>query len=296
MGIFRPFLLIPAMPSTIRLDGAALASELRAGFKIRVAELARAGRQPGLAVLMAGDNPASQVYVRNKIKSCAEVGIHSEQQLLPGNVSEVELLATIATLNVDPRIHGILVQLPLPRHIDEARVLAAINPEKDADGFHIENAGALAQGAPKVVPCTPMGVMRMLEKAEVPVEGAEAVVLGRSNIVGKPMALLLTLANATVAVCHSKTRHLVEHTRRADILISAIGRPHFITGDMIKKGAVLIDVGINREAETNKILGDIDDDSCNGIASMISPVPGGVGPMTIAMLLANTIEAAARSS
>jgi len=282
------------MPSADLLDGAALAGELRIEFKTRVERLSQSGLRPGLAVIMVGDDHASQVYVRNKIKNCKEVGILSRQQLLPANTDETTLLATIASLNADPNIHGILVQLPLPKHINEARALAAVNPDKDVDGFHISNAGALAQGDPRIVPCTPKGIMRMLEKASVSLEGAEAVVLGRSNIVGKPMALLLMMAGATVSICHSKTKDIANHTRRADVLVCAVGRPNFVTGDMIKDGAVIVDVGINRAEGSNKLCGDVDFASCLAKASKLSPVPGGVGPMTIAMLLENTIEAAER--
>ena len=275
------------------LDGNALAQTLRAGFKERVAALAARGERPGLVVILVGEDPASQVYVRNKVNACAAVGLYSEKRVHPADVDPAVVLAEIAALNADPRVHGILVQLPLPAHFDSERVLEAIAPEKDVDGFHAENLGALAQGRPRFIPCTPYGVLQMLAAAGVELAGREAVVLGRSNIVGKPMALLLINAGATVTVCHSRTRDLAAHTRRADLVVAAVGRPNFLTADMVKPGAVLIDVGINRLPD-GKLCGDIDFAACREVAGLITPVPGGVGPMTITMLLANTIEAAER--
>ncbi|MCL1824750.1 MAG: bifunctional methylenetetrahydrofolate dehydrogenase/methenyltetrahydrofolate cyclohydrolase FolD [Betaproteobacteria bacterium] len=278
------------------IDGKALADELRAAFKARVASLTARGHRPGLAVILAGEDPASQVYVRNKVNACEAAGIFSLKIDAPADVSQETLLAKINELNHDPAIHGILVQLPLPRHIDEETVLEAIAPEKDVDGFHAVNIGALAQGNPRFIPCTPYGVMKMLEANRIDPAGKEAVVIGRSNIAGKPMAMLLLNANATVTVCHSKTRDLAAHARRADILVAAVGKPRFVTADMVKPGAVVIDVGINRlpVEEGGKLCGDVDFEAVKETASLITPVPGGVGPMTITMLLANTIEAAER--
>ncbi len=276
-------------------DGKATAERLRAQYKLQVAELAAGGRRPGLAVLLVGDNPASQVYVRNKVAACESTGMYSENILLPADVSQAEVIERIAALNRDPRIHGILVQLPLPPHIDEAAVLATVAASKDVDGFHIENVGALAQGSPAFVPCTPKGVMVLLEQTGITLRGQEAVIVGRSNIVGKPMGRLLLGADATVTICHSRTRDLAFHTRRADILVAAIGRPNMITRDMVKPGAVVIDVGINR-LPSGKLCGDVDFAGVSQVAGWITPVPGGVGPMTIAMLLANTIEAASNAA
>ncbi|TAK54431.1 MAG: bifunctional methylenetetrahydrofolate dehydrogenase/methenyltetrahydrofolate cyclohydrolase FolD [Gammaproteobacteria bacterium] len=275
------------------IDGNALARKLREGFAGRVAALAAAGHRPGLAVVLVGEDPASQVYVRNKVNACEAAGMLSERITLPADVAPAELLAKVRALNADERIHGILVQLPLPPHIDETAILDAIAPDKDVDGFHPENVGALVQGRARFIPCTPLGVIRMLEEAGVNPAGQEAVIVGRSNIVGKPMALLLIERNATVTVCHSRTRDLALHTRRADILVVAAGRPRMITGDMIKPGAVVIDVGINRGPD-GKLCGDVDFESCRAVAALITPVPGGVGPMTITMLLENTIAAAER--
>jgi len=273
------------------LDGKAIAERLRAQYRDRASQLAARGHRPGLAVLLIGDNPASQVYVRNKVAACEAAGIHSENILLPADTPQAQVIARIEALNQDPGIHGILVQLPLPPHLDEARVLATVAAAKDVDGFHIENVGALAQGSPRFVPCTPKGVMVLLEETGIALRGQEAVVVGRSNIVGKPMGRLLLGADATVTVCHSRTRDLAFHTRRADILVAAIGRPNAITADMVKPGAVVIDVGINR-LPTGKLCGDVDFAGVREVAAWITPVPGGVGPMTIAMLLANTLEAA----
>ncbi|MGE5386039.1 MAG: bifunctional methylenetetrahydrofolate dehydrogenase/methenyltetrahydrofolate cyclohydrolase FolD [Betaproteobacteria bacterium] len=275
------------------LDGNALAQELRASFKARVEALAAKGNRPGLTVILVGENPASQVYVRNKVNACQAVGMNSEKIVYAADVEPAMVLAKIAELNADPAVHGILVQLPLPKHFDEEAVLEAIAPEKDVDGFHAVNIGALAQGNPRFIPCTPYGVMKMFEKGGVDLAGKEAVIIGRSNIVGKPMALLLINAGATVTVCNSRTRDLAFHTRRADVLVAALGKPRFVTADMVKPGAVIIDVGINRLPD-GKLCGDVDFAGCKEVASLITPVPGGVGPMTITMLLANTIEAAER--
>jgi methylenetetrahydrofolate dehydrogenase (NADP+) / methenyltetrahydrofolate cyclohydrolase len=280
------------------LDGNALAKELRAGFSERVADLKRAGVTPGLAVVLVGEDPASQVYVRNKVNACEAIGMFSEKIVYPKDVDPSLVLARIAELNADPKIHGILVQLPLPRHFDADAVLEAIAVGKDVDGFHAENVGALMQGQPRFIPCTPYGVMKMLEKGKVDLRGAEAVVVGRSNIVGKPMAMLLLSAGATVTVCHSQTKDLAFHTRRADIVVAAVGRPRFLKADMVKPGAVVIDVGINRlkdGPDAGKLCGDVDFDPVREVASQITPVPGGVGPMTITMLLANTLESAERT-
>lgn len=276
------------------IDGKTLAEELRQGFRARVDALTAQGHRPGLAVILVGENPASQVYVRNKINSCATAGIHSEQVIYPGDVTQAEVMQKIRDMNANPAIHGILVQLPLPSRFDEGAVLEAIAAEKDVDGFHAENMGALAQGKPRFIPCTPYGVMKMLEKYGVDVVGKEAVVIGRSNIVGKPMAMLLVNAGATVTVCHSKTHNLKRHVSRADIVVAAVGKAGFVTADMIKPGATVIDVGINR-LPNGKLCGDVDYEHCKEVAGQITPVPGGVGPMTITMLLANTIEAAERS-
>jgi methylenetetrahydrofolate dehydrogenase (NADP+)/methenyltetrahydrofolate cyclohydrolase len=273
------------------LDGKALALQLREQYRVQAAALAARGHRPGLAVVLVGNNAASQVYVRNKVAACDAAGFYSENIVLPASTSPEEVIARIQALNKDPRIHGILVQLPLPPQFDESAVLAAVAAEKDVDGFHTENVGALALGNPRFVPCTPKGVMVLLQSAGIDPRGAEAVIVGRSNIVGRPMARLLLAADATVTVCHSRTRDLAFHTRRADILVAAIGRPQMITAGMVKPGAVVIDVGINRR-DDGTLCGDVDFASVREVASWITPVPGGVGPMTIAMLLANTIEAA----
>ncbi len=275
------------------LDGNALAQKLRADFKTRAEALAARGARPGLAVILVGEDAASQVYVRNKVNACAQAGFHSEKITYPADVEPQRVLARIAELNADPAIHGILVQLPLPKHFDSDAVLAAISPEKDVDGFHAENVGALVQGHARFIPCTPYGVMQFFADAGIALKGKEAVVLGRSNIVGKPMAMLLMQASATVTVCHSQTRDLAFHTRRADILVAALGKARFVTADMVKPGAVVIDVGINRLPD-GKLCGDVDFPAVRQIASAITPVPGGVGPMTITMLLANTLEGAER--
>ena len=281
------------------IDGAALAGRIRAQIAQRAQALIARGTHPGLAVVLVGDDPASAVYVRNKVKDCEEAGIHSVLDRLPAETSEQALLARIDQLNRDPAIHGILVQLPLPAHLDERLVIESIAPEKDVDGFHVSNAGALMTGSPRFLPCTPYGVMKMLEEAGVDLAGAEAVVVGRSNIVGKPQAMLLLQKNATVTICHSRTKDLAAHTRRADVLIAAVGRARMITGDMVKPGAVVIDVGMNRIPDgpnAGKLCGDVDFDSVSQVAGAITPVPGGVGPMTRAMLLVNTMEAAERAA
>jgi methylenetetrahydrofolate dehydrogenase (NADP+) / methenyltetrahydrofolate cyclohydrolase len=281
------------------LDGNALAQKLRAEFKTRAEALAARGTRPGLVVILVGEDPASQVYVRNKVAACEKAGFYSEKIVYAPDVAPQVVLDKIAELNADSKIHGILVQLPLPKHFDSDAVLEAIAVEKDVDGFHAENVGALMQGHPRFIPCTPYGVMKFFEEAGVDLRGKEAVVIGRSNIVGKPMAMLLMHAGATVTVCHSQTKDLLFHTRRADVLIAAIGRPRFVTAAMVKPGAVVIDVGINRlqeGPEAGKLCGDVDFESVKEVASAITPVPGGVGPMTITMLLANTLEAAERAA
>lgn len=275
------------------IDGSTLSQKIKSEVAERAAGLTAQGVRPGLAVVLVGDSAASQVYVRNKVAACEKAGIHSVLEKYPATMTEAELLACVHALNTDPSIHGILVQLPLPAHMDAHKVIEAISAEKDVDGFHVSNAGLLMTGQPLFRPCTPYGVMKMLESENVNVRGAEAVVVGASNIVGKPMAMLLLSAGATVTVCNSKTRDLGAQTRRADILVVATGRARMVTGDMIKPGAVVIDVGINR-GEDGKLCGDVDVDSARIVAGAITPVPGGVGPMTIAMLLVNTLEAAER--
>lgn len=275
------------------LDGKAMSNELREKLAVRVAKLKEQGITPGLAVILVGEDPASQIYVKNKSLGCQQVGIHSVTIRLPETASQAELEAQIDALNADSTIHGILVQLPLPKVLDETAALARILPEKDVDGFHLLNAGKLFTGQPGVVACTPKGAMEMLHRTGMGLAGKEAVVVGRSNIVGKPMAMLLLQENATVTLCHSRTNDLAAHTRRADVLVAAVGKPRFITADMVKAGAVVIDVGINRV--DGKVVGDVDFDAVKEVASWITPVPGGVGRMTITMLLENTIEAAERT-
>ena len=277
------------------IDGKALAVQVRAEVAQRVAALKARGVQPALAVILVGDQPASATYVRHKGTDCESVGMRFVLDRLPADLSEAKLLARIAELNADPSVHGMLVQLPLPRHIDTRKVIAAIAPEKDADGFHVQSAGALMIGLPGFKPCTPFGCMRMLQAAGVDPKGKHAVIVGRSNIVGKPMALLLLQADATVTVCHSATPDLGAMTRQADILVAAVGRPNTITADMVKPGAAVIDVGMNTN-QAGKLCGDVDFDAVREVAGWITPVPGGVGPMTRAMLLVNTLEAAERSA
>ncbi len=277
------------------IDGKAIAQQVRAEWKVRADALKARGITPGMAVIIVGNDPASKVYVANKVKACAELGLYSIHRELPADVSEAQLLAEVEALNNDPKIHGILVQLPLPKHLDSHTVIEAIDPNKDVDGFHQMNVGALVTGETPFPSCTPYGVMVLLEKSGISLEGKHAVVVGRSNIVGKPMALLLLHKNATVTICTSKTVDLAKHTRDADILVAAVGRANFITGDMVKPGAVVIDVGINRNAE-GKLVGDVDFNSVKEVAGHITPVPGGVGPMTITMLVANTVRAAERLS
>jgi methylenetetrahydrofolate dehydrogenase (NADP+) / methenyltetrahydrofolate cyclohydrolase len=279
--------------SATLIDGVAVSKVIRAEWKQRVERLKERGVTPGLAVILVGDNPASQVYVRNKVKACGEMGLHSELHQFASDVAESAVLARIAELNANPRIHGILVQLPLPPQVDNDKVLEAISVDKDADGFHLYNLGALVTGGTVFPPCTPYGVMALLDHYRIPIEGSNAVVIGRSNIVGKPMALMLLARSATVSICTSKTRDLKQYTSMADILVVATGKPRMVTGDMIKRGAVVIDVGINRMAD-GKLAGDVDFDSAKDVAGFITPVPGGVGPMTITMLLANTVQAAER--
>jgi len=276
------------------INGVQLSQHIRAEVTQRAAALTQKGKQPGLVVILVGENPASQVYVRNKVKACEESGIYSVLEKHPAEFSEAALLERISALNADPKIHGILVQLPLPRHIDTHKILEAIALEKDVDGFHVNNAGLLMTGQPLFRPCTPYGVMKMLEAISYPVRGAHAVIVGASNIVGKPQAMLLLQAGATVTICNSKTRDLGLHTRMADILVVATGKRNLVTADMIKPGAVVIDVGMNRD-DAGKLCGDVDFAGAKEVAGYITPVPGGVGPMTITMLLVNTIEAAERT-
>ena len=273
------------------IDGKKISSEMRAEISEEVKALAQQGVVPGLAVIIVGEDPASKVYVRNKGRACAEVGIYSEIIEMPESTSETELLAKIAELNARPEINGILVQLPLPRHINESAVIAAISPDKDVDAFSEVNVGKIMIGDFRFLPCTPAGVMELLRRSGLEIEGKNAVVVGRSNIVGKPQAMLLLHANATVTVCHSRTRNLAEICRGADILVVAIGKADFITADMVKPGAVVIDVGMNRRPD-GKLTGDVDYAAVSEVAGYITPVPGGVGPMTITMLLRNTVTAA----
>jgi methylenetetrahydrofolate dehydrogenase (NADP+) / methenyltetrahydrofolate cyclohydrolase len=277
------------------LDGKSLAAQIRAEVKAKVAALAQRGIRPGLAVILAGDDPASKVYVRNKTRACEEVGVRSQQIDYPAAVSQEELMDRIRKLNADSSVHGILVQLPLPKHIDSARALAAVSAAKDVDGFHAESMGALLTGAPGFVPCTPAGVMRLLDHARIPLAGQRAVVIGRSNIVGKPLALLLLQRDATVTICHSKTKDLGAIAKQADILIAALGRAKLVGAAMVKSGACVIDVGVNRLPD-GSLAGDVDFEAVKDVAGWITPVPGGVGPMTIAMLLENCLKAANESA
>ena len=276
------------------LDGKLMAEDLTKDQTRRVAELAAKGVIPGLAVVLVGEDPASQIYVRNKGIACETVGVHSKTIRLLQSASQDEVIAAVDELNADDSIHGILVQLPLPGHLDEAAVLARILPQKDVDGFHISNAGKLFSGQSGVVPCTPKGIIHMLKQGGVDLAGKDAVVIGRSNIVGKPAAVLLLNENCTVTICHSRTQNLKEHCRRADILVAAIGKPRFVTADMVKPGAAVVDVGINRV--DGKVVGDVDYEAVSEVAGYITPVPGGVGKLTISMLIENTLEAACRQT
>jgi methylenetetrahydrofolate dehydrogenase (NADP+)/methenyltetrahydrofolate cyclohydrolase len=278
------------MSATV-LDGKALAARIRGELKVETERLGAERITPGLAVVLVGDDPASQIYVRNKTTACAQVGIKTFDHRLPASTTTDELLRLVATLNADAQVDGILIQLPLPRGIDARRVLFSVDPGKDVDGIHPENVGRLLMGEPRFIACTPFGVMKLIEEARLPLAGAQAVVVGRSNMVGKPMAALLLNADATVTTCHSKTRELAAVVGRADLVVAAVGRAEMVRGDWIKPGAVVIDVGINRTAE-GKLLGDVEYVPAAARAAAITPVPGGVGPMTIAMLLANTVTAA----
>lgn len=277
------------------IDGNALAKKIRGEVAERAEALTTKGHQPGLAVVLVGDDPASQVYVSHKVKDCQGSGVYSLLDRYPADMSEAALLKRIAELNADPKIHGILVQMPVPKHIDPQKVIAAIAPHKDVDGFSIQSAGALASGLPGFKSCTPYGCMKLIETTGVNLRGKHAVVIGRSNTVGKPMAQLLLQANATVTICHSATADLGAHTRQADVIVAAVGRRNTVTADMVKPGAVIIDVGMNRNDE-GKLCGDVDFEGVSKVAGWITPVPGGVGPMTRAMLLVNTIEAAERAA
>ncbi len=277
------------------IDGNALSKQLRGDVARRADALKARGMTPGLAVVLVGDNPASQVYVRNKVKACSEAGLHSVLEKYEASMTEAQLLARIEALNQDPTIHGILVQLPLPAHIDAHKIIESISPAKDVDGFHVASAGALMVGQPGFWPCTPYGCMKMLESIGYDLKGKHAVVIGRSNIVGKPMALMLLQQNATVTICHSATRDLKAMTLQADVVVAAVGKRNVLTADMIKPGAVVIDVGMNRDDE-GKLCGDVDFVGVKQVAGWITPVPGGVGPMTITMLLVNTLEAAERAA
>ena len=275
------------------IDGKAIAAEITEEMRLRAQALREKGIVPCLAVILAGNDPASEIYVRNKRRACKRAGIESRMIRLDQSVSREEILREIHALNQDPAVHAVLVQLPLPGHLDETEILSAVLPEKDADGFHPLNAGRLLTGEKGVLPCTPAGCMELLRRTDVSLSGAEAVVIGRSNIVGKPMSLLLLRENCTVTLCHSRTKNLAEHVRRADVVICAVGRPGLVTGEMIKPGATVIDVGINRLAD-GRVVGDADFESVSAVAGAITPVPGGVGPMTIAMLMKNAILAAER--
>ncbi|MEY4977930.1 MAG: hypothetical protein RLZZ352_200 [Pseudomonadota bacterium] len=277
------------------IDGNALSRQLRADVSARVSALKARGITPGLAVVLVGDNPASQVYVRNKVKACEDTGMHSVLERYEASMTEADLLARVHALNNDPSIHGILVQLPLPAHMDAHRVIETISPAKDVDGFHVASAGALMVGQPGFWPCTPYGCMKMLESIGYNLRGKHAVVIGRSNIVGKPMALMLLQQNATVTICHSATPDLKAMTLQADVIVAAVGKRNVLTADMVKPGAVVLDVGMNRNDE-GKLCGDVDFAGVREVASHITPVPGGVGPMTITMLMVNTLESAERSA
>jgi methylenetetrahydrofolate dehydrogenase (NADP+)/methenyltetrahydrofolate cyclohydrolase len=281
------------MPAQL-IDGILLSQQLRTDIAARASVLTAEGKQPGLAVILVGEDPASQVYVRNKVKACADVGFHSVLEKYEATLTEAALLDRIAALNTDPTIHGILVQMPLPKHIDPHKVIEAISTSKDVDGYSVLSAGELLTGLPGFRPCTPYGCMKLIESTGVDLRGKHAVVIGRSNTVGKPMALLLLQANATVTICHSATPDLAHHTRNADIVVAAVGRRNTLTAEMVRPGAIVIDVGMNRD-ENGKLCGDVDFAGISQIASHITPVPGGVGPMTITMLLMNTVESAERS-
>ena len=276
------------------IDGNALAARIRGEVADRTAALRARGVAPGLAVILVGDDPASAVYVRHKVKDCEGAGMRSLLERYPATMGEAELLARVRALNADPTVHGILVQMPLPRHIDPLKVIATLSPAKDVDGFHVQNAGALMVGQPGFKACTPYGCMKLIETTGVPLRGKHAVVVGRSNTVGKPMALMLLQANATVTICHSATSDLSAHTRSADVVVAAVGRRDTLRAEMVKPGAIVIDVGMNRD-DAGKLCGDVDFTAVRDVAGWITPVPGGVGPMTRAMLLVNTIEAAERS-
>ncbi|MES2743656.1 MAG: bifunctional methylenetetrahydrofolate dehydrogenase/methenyltetrahydrofolate cyclohydrolase FolD [Pseudomonadota bacterium] len=280
------------MPAQL-IDGILLSQQLRGDIATRAGALSAKGRQPGLAVILVGEDPASQVYVRNKVKACGDVGFHSVLEKYDADLSEAALLERIAALNADPRIHGILVQMPLPKHINPNRVIEAIATSKDVDGYSVLSAGELLTGLPGFRPCTPYGCMKLIESTGIDLRGKHAVVIGRSNTVGKPMGMLLLQANATVTICHSATADLAHHTRQADVIVAAVGRRNTLTAEMVRPGAIVIDVGMNRD-EQGKLCGDVDFAQVKDIASHITPVPGGVGPMTITMLLMNTVEAAER--
>ena len=287
------------------IDGKQVAADMRAELKEEVARLARDGIVPGLGVILVGEDPASQSYVKAKERACEEIGLFSDDNRLPADASQQELMAVVERMNNDPKIHGILVQLPLPKHLNEAEVLLAIAPDKDVDGFHPMNVGRMVVGEKAFLPCTPHGVIQLLLRSGVEIESANVVIVGRSNIVGKPVANMLiqksNMGNATVTVCHTRTKNLAEHTRRADVIIAAAGRPDTITADMVKDGVVVIDVGVNRVEDSTKkrgyrLVGDVDFEAVKEKASLITPVPGGVGPMTITMLLYNTVESAKRAA
>jgi methylenetetrahydrofolate dehydrogenase (NADP+)/methenyltetrahydrofolate cyclohydrolase len=280
------------MPAQL-IDGVLLSKQLREDIAARAAKLTAAGKQPGLAVILVGEDPASQVYVRNKVKACGDVGFHSVLEKYEADLPEQALLDRIAALNVDPAIHGILVQMPLPKHIDPSKVIEAISTAKYVDGYSVLSAGELVANLPGFRPCTPYGCMKLIETTGIDLRGKHAVVIGRSNTVGKPMALLLLQANATVTICHSATPDLGYHTRQADVIVAAVGRRNTLTAEMVKPGAIVIDVGMNRD-DAGKLCGDVDFAGVSEVASHITPVPGGVGPMTITMLLMNTLESAER--
>ena len=277
------------------INGVELSKTIRSKVSLKTQELKNKGITPGLAVIIVGENPASQVYVRNKVKACEEVGFFSSLDKYSSDISESELLVHIEKLNLNPKIHGILVQLPLPEHINSSRVIEAIDPSKDVDGFHISSAGALVKGIPGFWPCTPFGCIKMLESINYDLKGKHAVVIGRSHIVGKPMALMLLDKNATVTICHSATVNLKAITLQADVIVAAVGKINILTKDMVKQGAVVLDVGMNRDSQ-GKLCGDVDFEGVSEIASHITPVPGGVGPMTITMLLQNTLDSAEKNS